>query len=128
MNSWSRSLASTPAISSASSTRSGTRLRCFVTIVVPSSNRLTAVVGGSACARANEHDRHRAGSVALVSPGVSGAVLNDTVALSKVDLFRVELEPDFPGQHADEIDAGRAMHSVRGRFHIGGSPGKVLLE
>jgi hypothetical protein len=59
---------------------------------------------------------------------VSGAVLNDTVALPKVHLFRVELEPDLPRQHANEIDAGRAMHSVLVRFHVGGSSGKLLFE
>jgi hypothetical protein len=59
---------------------------------------------------------------------VSGAVLNDTVALPKVHLFRVELEPDLPRQHANEIDAGRAMHSFLVRFHVGGSSGKLLFE
>jgi hypothetical protein len=37
-----------------------------------------------------------AGSVTLIPPGVSGSVLNHKVALPKVDLFRVELEPDLP--------------------------------
>ena len=54
------------------------------------------LVGGSACARPNQHNNHRARAVALVPPSVSSAVLNDTVALAKVDLLGLEFEPDFP--------------------------------
>src|SRR5437773_7163160 len=60
----------------------------------------------------DQHDCHRTGAVAPVPPGVPGAVLHDAVTLAEVDLSVIELQPDLPGQEADQVEAGRTVHPV----------------
>ena len=83
----------------------------------------TVVVG------ADDEDGEARRGVAMVAPGMAGAVLDDGVARPQVDLDAVvELEPHFTVEDHLEVDRRRRVHAGCVRLHVPCQPGECRLE
>ena len=78
---------------------------------------------------ADEYKRHQARIGQRVNPSVSGSILNDAIALTKMDRFSVvEFQNHFAPDDNAVIKGVRAMHSWRAMVEVLSHPRNLLRQ